>query len=236
MSTHVEMQRLREANPFPVALIEDDVLFAQIVEMPGDPRLAHGGRAIHRRSGRRLLSKRALLIAVAVLLIAAASVAAVVSRSVFAPSEPQLAAERGGTFLPESFRILRSLEAPAGITWTVVTYKTTKYECLDVYGGITGAPEPAGAVGGCGQPPFSDHQVIAGGLGGGLSVGTTLFSVTGGRVASHVATVRATFADGSTAVDHPQGGIWLFVGSRDRSPARVEALDRHGDVLSSLPL
>jgi hypothetical protein len=176
------------------------------------------------------------LVALAVLLIAAGSVAAVVSRSVFAPSEGQLKAERGGTFLPESFRILRSIEAPAGITWTIVTYKTTKYECLDVYGGITEAPEPAGAVGGCGSPPFSDEQVIASGLSGGLSVGTTFFSVTGGHVTAQVATVRATFADGSTTVDHPKGGIWLFVGSPDRSPVRVEALDPHGDVLSSLPL
>jgi hypothetical protein len=115
-----------------------------------------------------------------------------------------------------------------------VTYKTTKYECLDVYGGITGSEEPAGAVGGCGLPAFAREELIQVDLGGSLRVGADFYSVAGGRVAPQVASVRATFADGSSAVDHPAGGIWLFAGPPGRSLALVEALDQHGQALSSL--
>jgi hypothetical protein len=236
MNTQTEIERLRKANPFPATRIENEVLFGEIIATLGDPRLTRGVRAPRRRSSRQLLSKRAILVAAAALLIGAGSSTAIVGWSVFAPTEGQLEAERGGTLSPGSFRTLRSLKAPAGVTWTVVTYKTTKYECFDVYGGITGSAEPAGAVGGCGPPPFSDEQVIAGGIGGTLRVGTEMFALTGGRVAPNVATVRATFTGGSTAVDHPIGGIWLFVGSPDRSPTLVEALDEQGELLARLPL
>ena len=118
----------------------------------------------------------------------------------------------------------------------MVTYKTTKYECLDVYGRAAGSATPAGAVGGCGLPSFRNAQVIQSLGTGGLAVGANFFSVAEGRVAPEVATVRATFADGSTAVDHPEGGVWLFVERGERSPTVVEALDRTGDVLARLVL
>jgi hypothetical protein len=67
---------------------------------------------------------------------------------------------------------------------------------------------------------------------GDLAVRDDDFTVAEGRVAPEVATVHATFADGSTAVDHPEGGIWLFVERGHRSPTVVEALDRAGNVLA----
>jgi hypothetical protein len=236
MSNTILMQRLRAANPFPADGIDDDGLFDEIVAGAGDPRLARRARALRRRPRRRLASKRALLLAAAALVLPAAAAGAIAGWSVFAPNKGQLEAERGGTLIPGSLRTLRTLERPDGTTWTVVTYKTTKYECLDVYGGITGSAEPAGAVGGCGLPPFDDEQVIQSLGAGGLSVGSDFFSVLGGRVAPEVATVRATFPDGRTVVDRPEGGVWLFVASSDRSPTLVEALDEKGHVLARLRL
>jgi hypothetical protein len=230
------MQRLRAANPFPAERSKNDVLFAEIVAGPGDPRLAPRLRASRRRPLRRLASRRALLLAAAVLLLPAAAVGGIAGWSVFAPSKGQLEAERGGTLIAGSMRTLRTLERPDGTTWTVVTYKTTKYECLDVYGAITGSAEPAGAVGGCGLPPLDHAQVIQSLGTGGLSVGSDFFSVAEGRVAPVVATVRATFPDGSKAADHPEGGAWLFVDSTGRSPTLVEALDQEGHVLARLHL
>jgi hypothetical protein len=189
-----------------------------------------------RRSRRRIARKRTLVLAATALLVPASAVAAIAGWSIFAPTKGQLEAERGGTFIPGSLRTLRTLERPVGVTWTVVTYKTTKYECLDVYGGTTGSLTPAGAVGGCGLPPFRNEQVIQSLGSGGLTVGGDFFSVAEGRVAPKVETVRAAFADGSTAVDHPEGGIWLLVEPGDRSPTLVEALDRHGNMLARLVL
>jgi hypothetical protein len=189
-----------------------------------------------RRSHRRIARKRALVLAATALLVPASAVAAIAGWSIFAPTKGQLQAERAGTFIPGSLRTLRTLERPVGVTWTVVTYKTTKYECLDVYGGATGSPKPAGAVGGCGLALFRNEQVIQSLGTGGLAVGADFFSVAEGRVAPDVDSVRAAYADGSTAVDHPEGGIWLFVEPGDRSPTLVEALDRQGNVLARLVL
>jgi hypothetical protein len=187
-------------------------------------------------SHRRIACKRALVLAATALLVPAGAVAALAGWSIFAPTKGQLEAERGGTFIPGSLRTLRTLQRPLGVTWTVVTYKTTKYECLDVYGGTSGSPKPAGAVGACGLPLFRNEQVIQSLGTGGLTVGTDLFSVAEGRVAPEVETVRAAFADGSTALDHPEGGIWLFVERGGRSPTLVEALDRQGNVLARVVL
>src|ERR671937_3242551 len=107
-------------------------------------------RAIGRRPRRRVMTTRSLpLVAVGVLL-AMAPAAAIVSQTVFGPTPGQLEGERGGELLPGRLQILRSVEGPGGTIWTVVTYETTKYERLDVYGGIMGSPEPAGLVGGWG--------------------------------------------------------------------------------------
>jgi hypothetical protein len=236
MSTQTDLQRLRAANPFPADRIENDALCAEIVAGPGDPRLADPVWALRPRPPRRLASRRALLLAAAALLLPAGAVGGLAGWSLFAPTEGQLEAERGGTLIPGSVRTLRTLEQPDGTTWTVVTYKTTKYECLDVYGGITGSAEPAGAVGGCGLPQFDNAQVIQSLGTGGLSVGSDFFSVAEGRVAPEVTTVRATFPDRSTAVDHPEGGVWLFVASPARFPTLVEALDQEGHVLARLRL
>jgi hypothetical protein len=236
MSTPILVQRLRAANPFPANRIENDVLLAEIVARPGDPRLAVPVPATRRPLRRRLASKRALLFAAAALLLPASAVGGIAGWSIFGPSKSQLQAERGGTLIPGSLRTLRTLEGPDGTTWRVVTYETTKYDCLDVYGGITGSAEPAGAVGGCGLPPFDPNEVIQSLGTGGVSIGAEFFSVAEGRVAPRVATVRARFTDGSTAVDHPEGGIWLFVSSPQRSPVLLEALDENGNVLARLPL
>ena len=195
-------------------------------------------RAIGRRPHRVPVARRRLVLAsVALLVLLAAPAAAIAVWSPFGPSTGQLEAERGGTLIPDSFRVLRTVEEPRGITWTVVTYETTKYECLDIYGGITGSETPAGAVGGCGGlSELGSGNLIVGGLGGDLRVGSDLFSLVGGEAAPSVATVRATFSDGRTVLDRPTGGIWLFVSRPGQSPSLVEALDDQGRVVSVLTL
>jgi hypothetical protein len=220
------------ANPVPRGAVAGERMSArarELRERPMDLVISEEGS---HRPHRRIATKRLFLLAATALVVPAAAVGGITAWSVFAPTKGQLEAERGGTFVAGSLRTLRTLERPAGVTWTVVTYKTTKYECLDVYGRVTGSARPAGAVGGCGLPSFSNAQVIKSLGTGGLAVGAAFFSVAEGRVAPGVATVRATFADGATAVDHPEGGMWLFVERGHRSPTVVEALDREGNVLA----
>ena len=218
------------ANPVPRDALAGERMSARARELR--ERLLSSTEDSKSLQRRRITARRALVLAATALVVPAAAVGGITAWSIFAPTKGQLEAERGGTFVAGSLRTLRALERPAGVTWTVVTYKTTKYECLDVYGRATGSARPAGAVGGCGLPSFSNAQVIKSLGTGGLAVGAAFFSVAEGRAAPGVATVRATFADGSTAVDHPEGGIWLFIERGHRSPTVVEALDRAGNVLA----
>jgi hypothetical protein len=223
-------------NPVPHDVVVGERTSAQARELRERLLASAATEGESRRRHGRIATKRALLLAATGLLVPAGAVGGIVGWSVFAPTQGQLEAEQGGTFVPGSLRVLRTLERPGGVTWTVVTYKTTKYECLDVYGRTTGSVKPAGAVGGCGLPRFSQEMIIQGLGAGGLTVGSDFFSVAEGRAAPEVVTVRATFADGGTTLDHPEGGVWLFVERGDRSPNLVEALDRGGNVLARLPL
>lgn len=170
-----------------------------------------------------------------VLIIAVVAVPAfaVVQRTFFAPDQRQLNAERGGIFDPESFRVVRTVEDPAGVTWTVVTYRTSKYSCLDVYGGITGAEQPSGAVGECGFPSAAPEGLS--GIGeGGLDVGGRFYNVVNGRVGLDVARVEATLSDGTTRIDTPRGNVTLFVTPADVKVVRLRAFDANGQVIATV--
>ena len=188
-------------------------------------------RAIGRQPRRRVMTRRSLLLVAVGVLLAMAPAAAIVAQTVFGPTPGQLEVERGGELIPGSLQILRSVEGPGGTIWTVVTYETTKYECLDVYGGIMGSPEPAGSVGGCGGRQLAPGDPIDIETGGALAVGAELYSVVGGRVSAQVAMVHATFSDGTTDVDHPVGGVWLFAGPANRHLTEGEAVDEDGHVI-----
>jgi hypothetical protein len=177
------------------------------------------GRKRHRRRLRPLLILGGILV-----LAAAVPAAAAIREVVFAPPPGQLEAERAGDLDPGSVTILRTLETPPGVTWTAVTYRTSKYTCLDLYGSLEGADSPSGAVGGCDPdvaklPPGG----FIGGPIGGLRVGERWYNVAFGRAGPQVARVKATFSDGHVVVDEPVDGIWIVVASEEERIVRIEA-------------
>ena len=106
MKTSLALERVRRANPVPIAdAVDDRALYARITSEPGDARLARGNSSRrHRRSG--------LVVAIALAVAAvAASTAVAVSHWNSAPAvEPPVTKQ-------EYLQAQHSLTMPPGRTW-----------------------------------------------------------------------------------------------------------------------
>jgi hypothetical protein len=189
--------------------------------------------AISRRGTRRRRVPWLLLAGLAAaVVVTAGTVVAVAGDSLFAPDPEIIKAEGGGEYDPESLRVLRTAETPTGVTFTVVTYRTSRYECVDVVAALEGATHPEGGGGGCGPAREHRDEPLEWSLGG-ILVGGRSYTYANGWVAPPATTVRVTLVDGRVLVDQPVDGVWIVVVLGEVDVVRIEAFGPSGEVLAN---
>ncbi len=189
--------------------------------------------AIRRQGTRRRGVRWRLLAGVAAaVVLTAGTVLAVTGDSLFAPDPQIIKAEGGGEYDPESLRVVRTLETPSGVTFTVVTYSTSRYECVDVVAALEGATESAGGGGVCGPAREHRDEPLEWSMGGVLAGGRA-YTYANGWVAPPASAVRVTLADGRMLMDHPVDGVWIVVVPEEVDVVRIEAFGPSGGVLAS---
>lgn len=147
--------------------------------------------------------------------------------AVYTPNRDAITAE-GRALTEGSSRVLRTVEEPAGLDWTLVTYLSSDGVCLDAHVKLE-ASRDEGMLGGCGAPAgLSGYSV------GGIELGGQWYTVGFGSVPVAATKVEATLADGSTVTSDTAGGVWLSAVRGETDFTRIAAKDSEGRVLHAV--
>lgn len=185
-------------------------------------------RVVRRARARSRRIRTVVIITGALLVIAGGAAAGYqyVARHWFEPSPELLAEERAGELIEGETRILETYVAPEGVTFQLVTYRTTKWRCFDV----TAETEerPMGAAGGCGGHEEqaaalqgSELRVISRGSG---TIESHFFSQVIGIAGPDVKKIRLFYGDGSVRETdvYTDARVWFAVSSPSRELIRWE--------------
>ena len=164
--------------------------------------------------------KLKLFVATAIALVFLSGTSLAVYRAYwFEPSEDLLAAEGAGDLIKGETRILDSMETPEGITFQLVTYRTTRHRCFDVT--AHSSSRPIGATGGCGyvqRTPLQEKELAIMGRGS-LSVQGSLYTTTIGVAGPGVDRIRLTYFGGTSEIRsvHTDLRVWFAVSTPKRT-------------------
>ena len=154
------------------------------------------------------------------------SAAAIYLNYWFEPSQGQLSAEGLGELVPGETRILEVAETTQGVTFQLVTYRTTSDVCFDVTAETKDGPQ--GATGGCGfgVSTLGSRELEATNHGT-LSLEQGSFSTVIGRAGSQVQKVRVLYGDDTSDIRsvHTDMRVWFAVRSPGRNVVRWEPAD-----------
>lgn len=135
---------------------------------------------------------------------------------------------------------LQRLRDRDGTLWRAITRDSNEGRCIEVEAVSTETDQRLGMLGGCGLPDvvYEDaigfrsargEQAILLPIAGQLATGTVLF----GAASCHC-DIRTTFSDGRVSSARARRGFYLVhIDGVGAVPARVEALDEAGHVLTS---
>jgi hypothetical protein len=141
---------------------------------------------------------------------------------------PETVAAEGRTLAENSVRVLRTVEKPAGLNWTVVTYLSSDGACLDAHVELESSPDQ-GTLGGCGAPSGLLGYTL-----GGIELGGQWYTVGFGPAPLGTSEVTATLADGTTLKSDTAGGVWLSAVRGEIDFTRIDARDAKGNVLQAV--
>jgi hypothetical protein len=145
----------------------------------------------------------------------------------YSPNPETIEAE-GRTLVENSVRVLRTVEDPAGLNWTVVTYLSSDGACFDAHVELVSSPDQ-GMLGGCGAPAGLGGYTV-----GGVELGGQWYTVGFGPVPLGTSEVTATLADGTTLKSDIVGGVWLSAVRGETDFTRIDARDAKGSVLQAV--
>ena len=161
--------------------------------------------------------------------------------SVLTPETAGSSAEVDRSFAPPVE--LQKVRDREGTIWRAITRESNDGRCIEVEAVSAESGQRLGMLGGCGLPEVDYDGAtgfrparsaplllpIAGDLNIGSATGTVVFGV-----ASCNCNIRATFSDGTMSTARARRGFYLmYRDGAGAAPARIEALDDAGQILTS---
>ena len=144
----------------------------------------------------------------------------------FEPSKDLLAAEEAGDLVKGETRILDSMATPEGVTFQLVTYRTTRHRCFDVTAHTEAGPRGAGGGCGFGSSGLGERELKVS-IQGSLNFEEGHFSTVIGRAGSQVRKIRVLYGDERTDIRsvHTDLRVWFAVSSPGRNVVSWEPAD-----------